>query len=405
MQPAASKFPIRSLLQALFSALSMAFCVVSAGFLLIFGAFLTGANSLFTEQQAGVYIALAWTLFFLALLGLPSLIYAGRRVAGIVEPAPARPYRLRAASLALLLWPLTLAAGRALSGETQLTWLVLPPLQILAVVLPLWWLVDLCRDRLVASSQQRTWGVLTFSLFITTPVVLVVEIMVFLAGLTGLVLYIQGNPALLVQFEQFSQQLLNATADPQAITNLVEPLLSQPWVILIILILVSGVAPLVEELLKPMAVWALAGRNLTPAEGFTAGAIAGAGFALLETLFSLINFNDSTWLSLAIGRAGTGLLHITTAALMGKALAEAWRSNKYWQLGLNYLAVMLIHSLWNAFSILYGLGSTFVGQPGLVQFVQPISQASPYLLVALSVGMFLTLVIVNFRLRGPVPQA
>ncbi len=60
-----------------------------------------------------------------------------------------------------------------------------------------------------------------------------------------------------------------------------------------------------------MALWFLAGKKLTPSQGFIGGLIAGGCFALLETAGSIGVPTDLEWFTLLLGRTGTGLLHIT----------------------------------------------------------------------------------------------
>jgi hypothetical protein len=388
-----------SLLQALLSALGLSACAVGAGFMAVSGVLVARSGNTFAAGQADVLISLAWSLAFLAVVGLPSLFFASQRIAGRAVAGNQHIFSLRTANIALLLWPLVLAAGRALSGDNELALLLLPPLQILAVVLPLWWLVAVALEKLPRLTPQRAWGVVNFALFFSTPLVIVVEMVLFLVLLSGLVLVVSGRPELQQQFELLSQRLLTSISNPEALLRIYGPLLAQPWVIFGLLAGLSGVVPLVEELIKPMAVWALAGRKLTPAEGFSAGALAGAGFAVLETLFSLANPVGNGWVALTVGRAGTGLLHIGTAAMMGLALAEAWQSKRYLRLGLTYFSVMLVHGLWNTLSVLNGLSNFLAAGDGLVRFLYRVGEAAPYGLTAISVGIFSTLVLVNFRLR------
>ena len=148
MDQPAPRMHIASLLQALLSALGLAACVVGAGSMLLAGLLLTNSGQFLMREQAGVFLALAWTLALLAAVALPSLIFASRRIAGHPAQASSRSNGLRNASLALLLWPPALAAGSLLSAEVELARYLLPPLQVVAVVLPLWWLVELAVHKL-----------------------------------------------------------------------------------------------------------------------------------------------------------------------------------------------------------------------------------------------------------------
>jgi len=400
MDRPAARMHIGSLLQVLMSALGLASCAVGAGAMLVAGLMLTNSGQFALREQSVTFMALAWTLAFLAVVALPSLIYASRRIAGRPALPPTRPAGLRSASLALLLWPPALAVGRVLADQTGPLRFLLPPLQIVAVVLPLWWLVALAAQKLPTLSPQRIWGALNFSLFFSTPLVILAEIFLFLAVLVAVVVVISGQPAMQRQFEELSQRILNSASNPQALLRIYQPFLAQPWFIFSVLVGISGLVPLVEELLKPLAVWALAGRGLTPAAGFVIGALAGAGFALLETLFSLASPAGSSWLELAIGRAGTGLLHVGTAALMGRALAEAWRTSHYLRAGLTYFAVAAIHGLWNAFSVLSGYTDLLAGKTGLLNLLYRLGTVAPYMLALIAIGMFLAILSTNLRLRA-----
>lgn len=396
MNPPAARFPTGSLLQALVSALGVAACAVGAGFTLVSALMLLASGNALYREQAGILITLTWTLTILSLVGLPSLVHASRHIAG--QPAgPSEHTSLRRASLAMLLWPVVLATGQAVSKSGELAWVFLPPLQALAVGLPLWWLVEIARDRLPAFSPKRNWGVLNFSLFVSTPLVILAEIFLALCVLTAVVLLISTSPELQQAFEAFSRRVLNSVSNPEALLRLYRPLLGNPWVIFALFAGLCGIIPLIEEALKPLAVWVLGARKLTPAGGFVVGALSGAGFALLETLFSLVSPLGDGWLWLAVGRAGTGLLHITTAALMGYALTEAWSEGRFLRLGLIYFGVVCLHGLWNALSVLSTLAA--LASPDAASVLQSLGQLAPYGLGLLAGLCFVLLLAFNRSLR------
>jgi RsiW-degrading membrane proteinase PrsW (M82 family) len=165
------------------------------------------------------------------------------------------------------------------------------------------------------------------------------------------------------------------------------------------------IVPLIEEALKPLGVWFLAGSRLTPAEGFAAGALCGAGYALLESL--LLSSNGGTeWVSLAFARIGTGVIHILTSALTGWALASAWAERRYLRLGAAYLGAVLIHGLWNGLTVLMVVAglSQALGEPADPALAQ-IGEWAPYGLVALAVIGLAALMWANWRLRGGLKAA
>ena len=124
--------------------------------------------------------------------------------------------------------------------------------------------------------------------------------------------------------------------------------------------------PLLEEAIKPIGVWLLCGRRLTPGQGFAAGVLSGAGFALMETL----GYSSATvdnWLGITLARAGTGVMHITTTALVSWALASTWKDGRYVRVFLTYLAAVIIHGVWNSLTVgLAALGLSINDMSGAV---------------------------------------
>ncbi|HEX9019311.1 MAG TPA: PrsW family glutamic-type intramembrane protease [Anaerolineaceae bacterium] len=383
--------------------LSIAQLIVSAlGLVLsILGAFVLAALALIAKfgeatpvDKIIVFFSMSWISLLVAALAVPSLVFSIRRLSGQAAPAlqggwVSSPFRL--ASLLLMLWPLFLAAGTFISGQAQLAWLLLPPLQILAIGIPIWWLVELGRHNLPACSPQRSWGLLNLSIFMTTPAVMVLEIVVILFLGVLFALWASAQPGLIAQLQQLGERIVNSQGDVESMLRLLRPYLSSPWVILGTLAILSGVAPLMEELLKPLGVWFLAGRKLTPAAGFAAGAICGGTFALIESLLYLSNPGAQGWVVLVIGRTGTALLHITGSALVGEGLAIAWQDGKYLQLVWRYLLAVALHGLWNGFSILSGFGAVISGVSGGVGWLVAT--------VALAIAIFVILWSSNHRLQ------
>lgn len=78
--------------------------------------------------------------------------------------------------------------------------------------------------------------------------------------------------------------------------------------LLYMFLLVSVIAPLVEESVKPLAVIALIGRLNSAAEAFVLGLACGIGFDLIETS-GYISMGYRTWVDVAIERSSAGLLH------------------------------------------------------------------------------------------------
>ena len=107
---------------------------------------------------------------------------------------------------------------------------------------------------------------------------------------------------------------------PGPLLDQLETYLMQPSTLYIALLFGALIVPLLEELFKPIGVWLLVGRKPSPAQGFAAGLLSGAGYALFEN-FSLGASAGEDWAMVVVARIGTSLIHIVTAGLMGWALS------------------------------------------------------------------------------------
>ncbi len=390
-----------TLAQLIISGLGLAFSLMAAAML-----FLIGFVGLFSETVLMANIlpmfTLAWVSLLAAALALPSLLFSIGQIRGRTPQLP-RIQGFRLASIFLLLWPLVLVLGNLLASQTRIAWLVMPPLQILAIGLPIWWLFEVASRRLSVGSHKRGWGVVNFGLFLTTPTVILVEMVILGFLFMLIILWIMTQPDLMNELERLAQQILATQPDPDKIIEYIRPYLQNPLVIFGIFAVIAGLVPLIEELLKPLALWALAGQRLTPAQGFVGGALSGGSFALLESLLSLSDPGQGQWVALAAGRAGTALLHITTTALVGWALALAWQKGSYLRLGATYLLAVGLHGVWNMLSIFSGLGIILEEIPQNMQILNVFSQAAPFALVALVLLLFTLLWLVNLRLQRTEP--
>ena len=123
------------------------------------------------------------------------------------------------------------------------------------------------------------------------------------------------------------------------------------------LILVSVIAPLVEELLKPIGLIFVMKRLRTPYEGVLYGVACGMGFAIIENLlyelFILIWYGADVWTINAFVRGiGSTVLHAVGPAAVGYALAlsNQMQISKSKTLPLAYVFGIVMHGLWNGFA-------------------------------------------------------
>ena len=357
-------------------------------------------------NQRFTFIYLAWTIGALSLLIIPSLVISFLRLIDRPLPTWQLPHSLYIASLLMLMWPVVLLVG-SLAEKVSWSWAVMPPLQIVAVVVPLWWFWELGRRALPRLSTQRSWAMVSYGLVISPPFIIAVELVVLLVAVSVFVLWLSGNPDLMRQLMAIAQRMAAGQADPESLGRLLTPLIQQPVAIYSLLALVAGVIPVLEEFLKPVAVWFLLGRNITPAEGFQAGMLCGLTFGLVETLGNLSTPLGSAWTVLVIGRMTTGLLHMVSTGLIGWGLASAWSQAKYARLAACFIISASLHGLWNGLSVIMGVTPEILPSnlTGFLSFANRLGPVVPVALVVLAVAMFSLLLMLNHHLVSTQPAA
>lgn len=343
----------------------------------------------------------------IGLLLVPSVVYPLQRLLGH------RPSRLVPTSpwlrptLLIFALPLLLLAGWWISQQGAALQLILPIFHVPAIGIPILWLSYLAVRDLPLGSPQRAWGLLGSGSVLAPLFILFAEILVLLAGVITWSIWMSGQPGMLDELSILAERLRQAGNSPQLIAHIISPYLKDPLVIFSAFTFAAVIVPLIEEAIKPLGVWFLAGSRLTPAEGFTAGILCGAGYALVESL-TLSADSGNDWVSLVFARIGTAVVHILTSGLTGWALASAWREKRYFRLGVTYLGAVLLHGLWNGLTMLIviadlSLPAAQLGQDLLSQAYQIV----PYGLVGLAIAGLATLLWINVRLRRTTdsPQA
>ena len=288
---------------------------------------------------------------FLGIVILPAVYYSVMRI--LNKPAIDLPINKIPTIALIIIWISAVGLELLLQKQASL-FILMIPLNLLTVALPVWILVRIATQGLDAGSNERQWGTITVSMTIVPILIGVAEIlMIAIMGIIAII-WISQYPSLLRSIEVLGTRLMY-TRNPDALVRILTPYLLNPTVIIAGLIFFSVFTPLIEEILKPFGVWIGANKVITHQQGFALGALCGGAYALVESLGALSS-NSSAWGLLSIARAGSDLLHIFTAGLMGWALVSAWQERKYLRLGLTYLVVVLIHGMWNALSLASAIG-------------------------------------------------
>ena len=255
-------------------------------------------------------------------------------------------------NLSIIALPAILALGWLAGSTKALSTFLLPPLGILSVCIPVLWMIDYGQRGFSSGSPQRKWGIFGFSLTINPLLIIIIELILALGGLVIFGIWAASNPNIVNVLTDLGRRISLAGDDVERILRMLQPYLTRPGVIFWAIVAVAGIVPLIEEMFKTLGVWMLSGRKLLPEEGFVAGLLCGAGFALVEGLFNLSSITGGEgWLILVMGRMGSSLLHVFTGVLIGWGLAATWRDGKIFRYIGSYLLSVLIHALWNLLAV------------------------------------------------------
>ena len=320
--------------------------------LLLVGLGLLGRTSLeITVDRGLTFLLMGAAAGLIGLMLFPSAGYAFLRLSGRESTQSAHLPRWLRPTWLIFAFPLVLGAGAWAARQESLDWILLPPLHILALGIPILWIAYLAGRDLPVGSPQRLWGLLASGSALAPFLILLVETFAMLGGVILWSAWASNEPDIVNELSTLAQMLENSSNSPELLLHALTPYLREPLVIYSIFTFGAVLVPLIEEALKPLGVWLLAGSGLSPAEGFTAGVLSGAAYSLAESLLLASN-GGTEWASLVFARLGTGVVHSLTSGLTGWALVHAWREGTYLRLGLAYLGAVLIHGLWNALTLL-----------------------------------------------------
>jgi hypothetical protein len=384
-----------SILQFVFSALGIFTAMSLSAAMAIAGIFqLTSGNP---NEATGIFTYAA-TGIFVSLLLLPSVMFSFGRIAGRDFKwgeswqslrRIAHPKRL------IIFFPAFLLIGHWANSQETLSWIILPPVHVMAVSIPILWLVWVSIRKILHFSSQRAWGIFSVGLILGPIIIFTLEIMVFIFIVSVGVFAFAVNPESLMELEHFMGGVENILpGSPEEMAFLTQ-ILNNPTAIFLILLFLSVIVPLIEEAFKPIGVWILVGRNPTPKDGFTAGVISGAGYALFENLGNISL--GLSWSTLVLARIGTSIMHIFTAGLIGYTLALAWKENRYLRLGVAYVLAVVFHGLWNALTILSTIAGLEMEDSILPWYLMPTGGIALFVLAS---GLFVLLILGNRKAQS-----
>lgn len=297
----------------------------------------------------------------------------------------------------LLVVAIVVFLGYQFGEKSSFNWLMLPVLTVPAVALPIFVLLGLGIRGIPLGARWQSWGVFGIAMTLAPFLLVFLEVFALFVIVIFAVAFVVSQPSLVSDLEHLMRQLQTVGPQSELAQNLLLPYLTKPGVIGISLVYVAMMVPMIEELIKPVGVWFFARQLTSRAQGFAFGAISGAAYALIETLG--VSGQSEGWSTLLLSRIGTGILHITTSALMGAAIVHAVRERHYLRLLATYFLATTMHGLWNALAILYTvatLGKVLDQQTSFNQFQTP-------LVIGMSVlaAIYLAILIfTNHRIRA-----
>ena len=342
----------------------------------------------------------ALSMAFCAALLLPMLVSSIRRLKGQeIHPAKLPPVKLWQVAGLVGAWLFSIVFASIIDGLFDYGWIIAVPFFLLGVAIPVAGFVWIATGGLPSCAWRRLWSAFGIGMAGSTLAAMLLEYLLVGMGVLAAGVVAAANSEWRTVIVHLKDQITNA-GDVQALLTALAPYLTNPLVFLLILAFAAVLAPLIEEALKPAAVWLVGKRLRSPAEGFALGALCGAGFALLEGMMAASGATGMIGFGLA-ARAASSLMHITASGWMGWGIASARLEKRYGRLALTYLLSVTLHGLWN--------GSALLAVYGALRFT--LQSATPDLLGALFVlvgigllGLMLVSILVflpliNYRLR------
>ncbi len=350
MDPADRGYNLRSYILAISGSI-LALGALCAGatlfiFVLIDPAVFTDRNDPVTPLQVNL---LASSLIIMGGLLVPAVVFSIRNILGRSQPVlTLRGLKWWEWIILLLAWIGVLILATALFNNRMAEWII-PALQALGVLLPIYVLVRVAAAGIELGTRQHAWGAFASGMTLSPLLSAMIEIVIIALSVIGLGLYLALNPGTFSTLESLVRQLERASSLEQMLT-LLGPFLRNPLTLFSALFYFSALTPFIEEPVKSIGVWLGFDHLRSPAQGFALGALCGAGFALVESMFATFS-PDKTWGIAFLTRSASGLMHIAASGLIGWGIARARQSRRYLPLIGTYALGMMIHGVWNGAAI------------------------------------------------------
>lgn len=224
-----------------------------------------------------------------------------------------------------------------------------PPLHLLAAALPPLALLAYAARRLGKASGFRAllvsfgWGALA-----ATSLAFVLEMIVALGLVVVAAVVLANAPNSRALLDQLQAQLRLAQRTQDL--SVLSQWLSSPVATAALVVYFALIIPPIEEAVKALVVAFADPRRTRAADALLWGMSAGAGFAVLESMFNA-SIGLDAWASLIVLRAGSAVLHVANGATMGLGWYAARVERRWGRLVLAYVVSLVFHALWNGTAI------------------------------------------------------
>jgi len=260
------------------------------------------------------------------------------------------------ASVALLSWAVVLTLTYFHIGE-QFFASIQSYLIPLEIWIPIWWFVELGKRNLPRITVRKRSAALSLGSSYVVILIIVFELIIIALIFAGILIYLNAQPQIQQWLKTITIPQDLAQVDETLLEHYLVVLLQNPWFVTAIFLVVGIIAPIIEESLKPLAIWSLRKRLLTPSQGFILGLYFGAAFSLIENAGMVIQFGSEGLVENILLRASTALLHITCSGLVGCGYARSMQPGKNSAFIKPLLVAFLFHGMWNSFAVLFSFSS------------------------------------------------
>jgi len=392
---ASKKINLPSVLLLLLSSLGILIGILTAALTLI-SAYVFPTASLSAADEMSV-LSTSILLISISALSVPALITSIGNLQRKTAHQSLQPL-FQKANYLIILWFLMIAFGYFISHEGSRTFL-LAPLSVAAVIIPVWWLIEFSRRGLPRSTKLREWGTLTIGLTVTPIVIIMIELILIVVAAVIVMIELGFHPGLSSQLLSILENINLYQSGIGELEQILYEIMKQPLISAAIFLTIGLIAPLIEEIFKPMSTWFLLSRPLEEHEGFSLGLISGGAFAILESAGMVIQMDIQDWLIAIILRTATGVLHIGLSGLVGYGLARSWRQKRIDRGILYVFSAAILHGAWNSLALLSSFSFSILSEEPGAEILGANNILSLFFMVVVFTSIIAITLKINSRLR------